>query len=142
VPVHSAPVDTLNLDRVNAQQARRFLDRVVGYQVSPLLWQKVARGLSAGRVQSVAVRLIVDRDRFRLVSGEAELSSYRFNTGVANHLFCRHCGIHAFYIPRSDPDRVDVNVRCLDGVDLAGREFATFDGRNWEEAMQGHVPWR
>lgn len=88
------------------------------------------------------VHLIVDRDRFRLVSGEAELSSYRFNTGVANHLFCRHCGIHAFYIPRSDPDRVDVNVRCLDGVDLAGREFATFDGRNWEEAMQGHVPWR
>jgi hypothetical protein len=88
------------------------------------------------------VHLIVDRDRFRLVSGEAELSSYRFNTGVANHLFCRHCGIHAFYIPRSDPDRVDVNVRCLDGVDVAGREFATFDGRNWEEAMQGHVPWR
>ena len=53
----------LNVERVNAQQARRFLDRVVGFMVSPLLWKKVARGLSAGRVQSVAVRLVVDRER-------------------------------------------------------------------------------
>ena len=57
---HARPID---VDRVNAQQARRILDRLVGYKISPILWKKVRTGLSAGRVQSVAVRMICDRDR-------------------------------------------------------------------------------
>ncbi|MGA7119919.1 MAG: GFA family protein [Polyangiaceae bacterium] len=78
---------------------------------------------------------IVPRDRFELLSGEAELTTYRFNTGVAAHHFCRVCGIHSFYVPRSDPDKIDVNVRCLDGVDLGGVSTKPFDGRHWENAM-------
>ncbi|PKH01326.1 type I DNA topoisomerase [Psychromonas sp. MB-3u-54] len=62
----------LNIDGVNAQQTRRFLDRVVGFMVSPLLWKKVARGLSAGRVQSVAVRLVVERERLIKVFNPVE----------------------------------------------------------------------
>jgi hypothetical protein len=52
------------------------------------------------------------------------------------------CGIHPFYTPRSDPDRVDVNVRCLAGVDVERLTLASFDGRNWEQAIAGRLPWR
>ena len=85
---------------------------------------------------------IVAPERFRLLAGADALATYRFNTGVAKHSFCRHCGVHPFYVPRSDPDKIDVNVRCLDDVDLAGVAVAPFDGRNWETAMSGDVPWR
>ena len=60
------------------------------------------------------LHLIVPAARFRLVSGEDVLTEYTFNTGAAKHRFCSVCGVKAFYVPRSHPDGVDVNVRCLD----------------------------
>lgn len=88
------------------------------------------------------LHLIVPRDQFELISGKDDLTTYTFNTGIAQHLFCRRCGIHSFYVPRSDPDRIDVNVRCLDDVDLDGLTVKHFDGRNWEAAIGTNVPWR
>jgi hypothetical protein len=84
---------------------------------------------------------IVPRSAFELHAGEDELTTYRFNTGVARHLFCRHCGVHGFYVPRSDPDKIDVNVRCLDGVDIRSLNVIPFDGRRWEEAMDRGDPY-
>jgi len=82
------------------------------------------------------IHLIVEPAQFRLLEGADALVSYRFNTGVAEHKFCTQCGIHPFYTPRSDPDKVDVNVRCLDDVDLSQIELLLFDGRHWEEAIK------
>ncbi|HZB94004.1 MAG TPA: GFA family protein [Stellaceae bacterium] len=88
------------------------------------------------------LHLIVAPEQFELVSGADALAEYRFNTGTARHLFCRVCGIHAFYVPRSDPDKIDVNLRCLEGVDLDAIKRELFDGRNWEAAMGHTLPWR
>jgi hypothetical protein len=78
------------------------------------------------------LHLIVPRSQFRLLSGEEALTTYQFNSGVAKHTFCRHCGIKPFYTPRSNPDGVDVNVHCLD-TPPASVSIAEFDGRNWEQ---------
>ena len=88
------------------------------------------------------LHLIVPPEQFELISGKDDLADYRFNTRTARHLFCKTCGVHSFYVPRSDPDKIDVNVRCLDGIDLDAVSVKSFDGRNWEAAMQQHVPWR
>jgi hypothetical protein len=81
------------------------------------------------------LHLMVPRAQFELLSGEDAITTYQFGTNVAKHTFCRHCGIHSFYVPRSDPDKIDVNVRCLDGVDPATLNLDRFDGRDWERAM-------
>ena len=86
------------------------------------------------------LHLIVPPERFELLSGREEIATYEFNTRAARHYFCRTCGIHSFYVPRSDPDKIDVNVRCLEGVEPANLEIVPFDGKNWEEAMRGRLP--
>jgi hypothetical protein len=88
------------------------------------------------------LHLIVPPECFELASGKDALTSYRFNTGAAQHTFCATCGIHSFYVPRSDPDKIDVNVRCLDGVDIEALAITPFDGQHWEQSMTGRVPWR
>jgi len=88
------------------------------------------------------LHLTVPPDAFELFSGADALTAYRFNTGTARHTFCATCGIHPFYVPRSDPDKIDVNVRCLDGIDPAAIKPQPFDGRNWEQAIIERVPWR
>jgi hypothetical protein len=82
------------------------------------------------------LHLILEHEQFDLVSGAESLTEYRFNTGAAKHQFCRVCGIHPFYIARSDPNKIDVNLRCLDGVDVAALTPVKFDGQNWEEAIK------
>jgi len=78
---------------------------------------------------------IVPRESFHLLTAMENLATYTFNTGVAKHYFCPNCGVAAFYVPRSHPDRIDVNVRCLEGIDPAALEVEQFDGANWEQAI-------
>jgi len=81
------------------------------------------------------LHLIVPRDCFRLLHGEDALTTYTFNTGTAKHLFCANCGIKSFYVPRSHPDGISVNVRCLDEGAIDGMHVSAADGRNWERTF-------
>lgn len=78
------------------------------------------------------LHMIVPGSRFRLLTGDDGMTSYRFNSGVAEHRFCRVCGIKPFYTPRSNPDGVAVNANCLDTMP-ASMTITDFDGQNWEQ---------
>lgn len=88
------------------------------------------------------LHLIVPKRNFRLIKGEECLTVYRFNTGVAEHKFCRLCGTKPFYVPRSNPDGMDVNLRCLT-TQPSTVKVVKFDGNNWEEnaASLLHKSW-
>ena len=81
------------------------------------------------------LHLIVPRSRFELIEGEADLTTYTFNTGIAQHYFCAICGMRPFYIPRSHPDGYSVNARCLDPGTVKSTRIMPFDGANWEASV-------
>jgi hypothetical protein len=83
------------------------------------------------------LHLIVHEADVTWLRGRDQLSEYTFNTGTAKHWFCKHCGIHAIYRPRSHPDGYSVNARCLDGDHWRTLLVNTFDGRNWEASRPG-----
>jgi hypothetical protein len=86
------------------------------------------------------LHLGTDPATFQLLRGKNALKAYTFGTGVAQHTFCAHCGMHAFNIPRAQPHRISVNARCLDGIDGASlRPSRFFDGRHWEDAQRRRI---
>ncbi|MBD1584725.1 GFA family protein [Pseudoalteromonas sp. S16_S37] len=78
------------------------------------------------------LHLIVPNTQFKLLSSDEKLKSYSFNTHVARHYFCNTCGIKPFYLPRSNPDGIDVNVNCIDTA-IKHINIVDFDGQNWEQ---------
>lgn len=80
------------------------------------------------------LHLIVPAARFRLLSGTEDFVEYTFNTGAARHLFCGHCGIKSFYVPRSHPDGFDINARCLDEGTVMQMTVALFDDNDRDAA--------
>ncbi len=78
------------------------------------------------------LHLIVPKSKFKLLAGEENITTYQFNAKVAKHTFCKTCGIKPFYIPRSNPDGYDVNVRCLE-PQPEYIEIEAFDGKHWEQ---------
>jgi hypothetical protein len=79
------------------------------------------------------IHLIIAKSQFKLQSAWNKLSCYQFNQKIAKHYFCKRCGIKSFYQPRSHPNGISVNVRCLDGFDQLNITYSEFDGKNWQK---------
>ncbi len=86
------------------------------------------------------LHLFVSTGDFQLLRGDDGLVTYTFNTGVARHYFCSHCGIKSFYVPRSHPDGISVNANCLDQSTIKSIEIEPFDGQNWEQNVANLSP--
>jgi centromere protein V len=79
------------------------------------------------------LHLFVGQEHFRLLTDKADITTYTFNTHTAKHLFCRHCGVKSFYVPRSHPNGYSINVNCIDPTTISAISSTDFDGRNWEQ---------
>jgi hypothetical protein len=84
------------------------------------------------------LHLIVPKERFKLLRGEDALSTYTFNSGVAKHFFCSTCGVKSFYIPRSHPDGISVNARCVDQGSIESMTVQPFDGHDWDKGRAAY----
>ncbi len=86
------------------------------------------------------LHMIVPKNDFHLLSGEDALETYRFNSGVAEHYFCKQCGITSFYVPRSHPNGISVNTNCLVRDTIDSITITPFDGENWEKNIHKLSP--
>ena len=77
--------------------------------------------------------LIIDKIKFELITGKNNVTTYSFNTHNAKHYFCKHCGIKSFYIPRSHPNSISINFRCIKNNKLKIKKIIKFKGKNWEK---------
>ena len=86
------------------------------------------------------LHMIVPKNDFHLLSGEDALETYQFNSRVAEHYFCKYCGIKSFYVPRSHPDGISVNTNCLVRDTIESLTVTPFDGENWEKNIHKLSP--
>ncbi|TYQ27348.1 GFA family protein [Pseudanabaena sp. UWO311] len=107
----------------------------VRFRVKVRKYEAIACNCSICQKKGI-LHLIVPPEDFELLQGEENLSTYTFNTGIAKHHFCKTCGIHSFYRPRSHPNDYDINVRCLDGEAMEQFTITPFDGKHWEDNIQ------
>ena len=84
------------------------------------------------------LHLIVPANRFKLISGREALTTYTFNTHAAKHFFCSKCGVKSFYVPRSHPDGISVNARCIDVGTIESMAVTPFNGRDWEKGRAAY----
>ncbi|NCJ05808.1 GFA family protein [Synechococcales cyanobacterium C] len=84
--------------------------------------------------------LMVPRSQLKVLQGKEVLTTYTFNTGVAQHYFCSVCGVKSFYVPRSHPDGYSVNVRCIESDTIQQLDIRQFDGANWEDHIGELAP--